>query len=190
MSLTLTPRYGDHQFKAAQAYFTTVIRDLLDETGPLTPTHYMITEHAGRSTPVRVWEDPTRAHVSMEDHMHLLARVEEAVQGACVSDGSLPAMARAIASIPHHLSSSALHTFVLERVEPADAFTAREHADLIIGVVDELLVFIRSADLTLVQLDDGLYGCAVRGHGSYLIEVSDAETADTGHVHDERRESF
>lgn len=186
MSLSIVPRYGDQQAKAADAYFTRVIEDLLeDEGGGLVPSHYMIAEDRRRAVPIRLWEDPVRPHVSMEDHFHLLSRVDEAVRGARGGDGRAPTMERVIAAIPHHLDSAgpAAHTFVLERLALNDAFTPDEHAELSIGVVDELLVFIRSASFTLVQLGPGLYGCAVRGKGSYLIEVSEAETAGTGQLY-------
>lgn len=186
MSLSIVPRYGDRQAKAADAYFIHVIEDLLEgEARGLLPSHYMIAEDRDRAIPIRLWEDPVRPHVSMEDHFHLLSRVDEAVRGARGGDGTVPTMERVIAAIPHHLDSTgpAAHTFVLERLASSDAFTPEEHAELSIGVVDELLVFIRSAAFTLVQLGPGLYGCAVRGKGSYLIEVSEAETAGTGQLY-------
>lgn len=176
MSLSILPRFGAQQAKDAHAYFTRVVQDLLEqEAGPLIPTHYMIKEHANDSVPVRLWEDPLRPRVSMEDHLHLLARVEEAVLGATSGKGSVKEMGKVIASIPHHLDSEegGTHTFVLERLDPDDAFTANERATLVIGVVDELLVFIRSDDFMLVQLEEGLYGCSVKGKGSYLIEVKE-----------------
>lgn len=186
MSLSIVPRYGDQQAKAADAYFTTVVEDLLaEEADGLVPSHYMITEDRYAVIPLRLWEDPVRPQVSMEDHLRLLARVDEAVRAAAAGDGRPSDMEQAIAAIPHHLDSAGptLHTFVLERLALGDAFTPDEHAELSIGVVDELLVFIRSASFTLVQLGADLYGCAVRGKGSYLIEVSGMEEAGTGRVH-------
>lgn len=176
MSLTILPRFGTRQATAANAYFTRVIQDLLEEeAGPLVPTHYMITERAHDSVPVRLWEDPARPRVSMEDHLHLLGRVEEAVLGAANGTGSVEEMEKVVSSIPHHLDSEAgaKHTFVLERLDPDDAFTANERGGLVIGVVDGLMTFIRSEEFTLVQLEPGLYGCSVRAKGSYLIEVQE-----------------
>ena len=165
---------GQGQYLAASSYFCTSIREIVrNSTATLGCTNYFIIGDGGQHMPVRLWGDPAaRSHGVV--HTPIAQRVMSTVEAVHGCDGSPEKIKEAIARIPHHIDNGGHRTFFIELLdEEQGPFTDHERTRLVVGIVDDMLEFVSTDHLQFVHLDDGMYGMAVSGKGSYLIKVEE-----------------
>jgi hypothetical protein len=163
---------GSAQFHQAMAYFRSLIGDTLDSRGPsLECGQYMLTIDEKSDVPVRVWHPRDAATMGLLAEGFILARDIATAVRRIVRDRERPGSLSAdLDELPHH-SGGQRPTFFFELLEPRHAFSPKERSRLFFGVIEGELGFVDSRRLRLVRLQQGLYGMAVRGSGSYLIEM-------------------
>lgn len=170
--VTIHHQPGTVQFQQAMSYFRSLIADTLNSKGPsLECGQYLLTVDGVDDVPVRVWHPHNAVTMGLLAEGFILARDIATAVRRIVRDRERPGPLSAdIGDLPQH-SSTQGPTFFFELLDTQDAFSEKERSRLFYGVVEGELRFVDTRRVRLVRLQQGLYGMAVRGGGSYLIEM-------------------
>lgn len=90
-------------------------------------------------------------------------KVRLSIKQVRACNGSVEEIENALYDLPHHLESSQDLTFFLEGVDPI--FTG--------CILHNHLAYVNAMGFHFARLDDHMYGMALQGRGSYLLEITD-----------------
>lgn len=167
---------GPEQAVHAGHYFNTLANDLVD--GTLTgmhPNHYRIGPGVPPSCVLRLW---SYGRPVDEIVLNILALAAVLQRDTATLLRAKDRETMVVDFFERWLGSHwAEHTFFLEKLKARDAFTQNERLDLSLAVLDGRLAMLSTGTFMFVQHAPGLFGLAISGHGSYLVEELRAEPA-------------
>lgn len=169
MALRTTFKHGAKQSYLASHYFTTVAEELVRTfIGDMEPRQYLVMPSLGEPIPLRMWskddlmgEDRARR---MEQLNALHADVLK-VSGEKVEPYEVGEMVQRWL-----LAFDPDTNFFLEHLHPGQSFHSEDAPLLSLVVLGGHVAMLSAAKVMYVRMDNELFGLAVAGSGSYLLE--------------------
>jgi hypothetical protein len=176
MALEIKPAYGEAQYEKAAAYFDRLLMEevvgfksrdravvmQLSSTSPKEAAYlYLIPEEGGVPSGGDLWV--------------MVRNIRKAMSKLVKCDGSVEEVERSIATLPHHCESSEPITLFAQVWDGHEEKTDPEFAFVFTG---SELVYAGGNKVRFARLEDDLYGLALQGRGSYLIEFRTEDDED------------
>jgi hypothetical protein len=169
MALDIKPSYGKAQYEKAAAYFD---RLLMEEVVGFKSRDSAVVMQLSSASPgeaAYLYLIPEEGGVPSGGDLWVMVRnIRNAISELLTCDGSVEEVERSIATLPHHCESSRPLTLFAQVWDGEE-----EHADPEFAFVftSSELVYAGGRKVRFARLEDDLYGLALHGQGSYLIEV-------------------
>lgn len=181
MVLRTTFKHGAKQSYLASHYFTTVAEELVRTfIGDMEPRQYLVMPQLGESVPLRMWskddlmgEDRARRMEQLNAlHSDVLKLSDEKVEPYEVGE----MVARWLQAFDPEAN------FFLEHLHPGQSFHSQDAPLLSLAVLGGHVTMLSAAKVMYVRMDNELFGLAVAGSGSYLLEPDPAHVAAQQHL--------
>lgn len=173
MALQIKPAYGEAQYEKAAAYFD---RLLMEEVVGFKSRDRAVVMQLSSKTPEEaayLYIIPEEGGVPSGGDLWVMVRnIRKAISKLMKCDGSIEDVERSIATLPHHCESSQPLTLFAQVWEGHEQKTDPEFAFVFTG---SALTYAGGKKVRFARLEDDLYGLALHGRGSYLIEVQTEE---------------
>ncbi len=173
MALEIKPAYGEAQYEKAAAYFD---RLLMEEVVGFKSRDRAIVMQLSSASPKEaayLYLIPEEGGVPSGGDLWVMVRnIRKAISKLMKCDGSVEQVERSIASLPHHCESNEPITLFAQVWDGEEQKTDPEFAFVF---TESSLVYAGGNKVRFAKLEDDLYGLALKGQGSYLIEVHSEE---------------
>ncbi len=167
MALHLTFKVGKRQSFQAVRYFSQVASDMVAEFSPGMRTQRFVIQ-GEREMPLRIWSIAGL----MEEHvLALLPWIRQVGKDIRRLENITTSMDQVQEIVEDWAAArQGATSLFIEQLNPAHAFTSDENLDLTLGILGGETVLISAPRTMYVKQEFGLYGLAVAGQGSYLVE--------------------
>lgn len=164
---------GAKQAREAADYYQEVIRTFVSEhVDHLKPEHFLVVQEGQRDTALRIWSPFGTEGSSVADHTHLLQTTSTFFKKLRRGQGSITEVNDVWQDLQEDMLKDAKQVVLLERL-----VLRTEKVTQVAGVRGDEIVFVNGPGYVFTSLGDGLYGLALEGRGSYLIERSTNDTS-------------
>ncbi len=176
MALDIKPAYGEAQYEKAAAYFD---RLLMEEVVGFKSRDRAVVMQLSSASPKEaayLYLIPEEGGVPSGGDLWVMVRnIRNAIGKLIKCDGSVEEVERSIATLPHHCESAEPLTLFAQVWDGEEERTDPEFAFVFMG---SSLVYAGGNKVRFARLEDDLYGLALKGRGSYLIEVHPEDEED------------
>jgi hypothetical protein len=160
---------GAKQARLAADYYQEVIRSFVAEhVDHLRPEHFLVVQEGQKDTALRIWSPFGIEGSAVADHTQLLQSTSDCFRRLRRGHGSITEVTDVWQQLREDLLKDGRQVVLLERL-----VLRTERVTQVAGVRGDDLVFVNGPGYVFTQLDDGLFGLALEGRGSYLIERPD-----------------
>ncbi len=166
MAIRIYFKPGAKQARAAADYYQEVIRSFVAEhVDHLKPEHFLVVQEGQRDTALRIWSPFGTEGSAVADHTQILQSTSTCFKRLRRGHGSITEVTDVWQQLKEDLLRDGKQVVLLERL-----VLRSEKVTQVAGVRGDDLVFVNGPGYVFTALGDGLYGLALEGRGSYLIE--------------------
>ena len=169
MAIQIYFKAGAKQARLAADYYQEVIRGFVaDHVDHLKPEHFLVVQEGQRDTALRIWSPFGTEGSTVADHTQLLQSTSTCFKRLRRGHGSITEVTDVWQQLKEEVLKDGKQVVLLERL-----VLRSERVTQVAGVRGGDLVFVNGPGYVFTWLGDGLYGLALEGRGSYLIERPD-----------------
>ncbi len=166
MAIQIYFKPGAKQARVAADYYQEVIRSFVaDHVDHLRPEHFLVVQEGQRDTALRIWSPFGTEGSAVADHTQLLHSTSLCFKRLRRGHGSITEVTDVWQQLKEELLKDGKQVILLERL-----VLRSERVTQVAGVRGDDLIFVNGPGYVFTSLGDGLYGLALEGRGSYLIE--------------------
>ncbi len=166
MAIQIYFKPGAKQARVAADYYQEVIRTFVaDHVDHLKPEHFLVVQEGEKDTALRIWSAFGIEGSEVADHTKLLQSTSACFRRLRRGHGSITEVTEVFQMLREELLKDARQIVLLERL-----VLRTERVTQVAGLRGDELVFVNGPGYVFTSLGDGLYGLALEGRGSYLIE--------------------
>lgn len=136
-----------------------------DHVDHLRPEHFLVVQEGKRDTALRIWSPFGTEGATVADHTQLLQATSACFKRLRRGHGSITEVTEVWKQLRDELLKDGRQVLLLERL-----VLRSERVTQVAGIRGDDLIFVNGPGYVFTELDDGLYGLALEGRGSYLIE--------------------
>ena len=166
MAIQIYFKPGAKQARVAADYYQDVIRGFVaDHVDHLKPEHFLVVQEGQKDTALRIWSPfGTEGH-TVADHTKLLQTTASCFKRLRRGHGSITEVTEVWQNLREEILKDGRQVVLLEKL-----VLRSERVTQVAGLSGDDLVFVNGPGYVFTALGEGLYGLALEGRGSYLIE--------------------